>query len=323
MIKIVSLIPPAGGARTNVMHQFFETLPEGFEEVVNPVEADVFFAHVNFGWQNADIYIEGVDPNMMRFNLSNLNLELLDKLKAITDIPGILFFDGPGRMDVPAYPHFVRDMDIPISPAELPDHPNRYKTHFVDERAFYISHRHKRVPKTLMLLPDHLISPGIPDAMKSILDEGLIDKVTVVGSTTLVEISATYGGDSLFNLERYVESGKIELAPRVGWPTGVRELLNTQSYFLSTCTLQGLELMGVEAGFCGAQPIYPDDAYYEEVFEGTGVQFFDKENRTESLSKILTDFSWDSDAHETFLNKCSGQRNLPAFWEHVRSVLGK
>ena len=60
------------------------------------------------------------------------------------------------------------------------------------------------------------------------------------------------------------------------------------------------------------------------MFEDTDVAFFDVENPVESLLDIFeSGFEWDEGKRERFLDKCSGQRNLPKFWEHVTNILDK
>lgn len=321
MIKVLGLIAPTGSARSLLMRQFFDMMPVGFQEVFDPLEADVFFVHVNPGGKGADIYIEGMQENNLRFDLNSINVGMIRKLEAVLQIPGILYFDsfGAARSDNQEYPHFVRDMDIPTAAVELPDHPNFYRTHFVDERRFYVSHRYIREAKHLLILPDHIVVDGIAEALVSLLKKEVIARVIVPGGGSLSFIEETYGGD-LKILESYQE--EIQCISRVPWSDGVCELLNSVGFYLSAQPGHGVELMGVEAGMCGAQPVYPDVPYYRDMFAETDVVFFDIETPIDSLDEILGEgFNWGEEKRERFMDRCSGVRNLPKFWEHVKRVV--
>lgn len=321
MIKIVSLVAPEGGGRSKLMNQFFDTLPAGFQEVYNPEEADIYFAHCNE--KTGDIYLKGFDPNNLRINLNTVHTDSFRTLGRLLDIPGILYFDRLGspdirRDDLNTYPDFVRAIDIPVASVELPSHGNAFKTHFVDERRFYVSHRYKREAKHLVLPWDQLLADGIINALTFVLEKGRIDKIIIAGIDAFQQ-NLGFTDEIINTLKPYQAQIEFE---RVQWSSGVCNLLNRVGFYLSSQPKNGVELMGVEAGMCGAQPIYPDIPYYRDMFEMTDIVFFDIENPTESLDNILSSgFQWDEEKRGRFLDRCSGQRNLPAFWEHVRKVI--
>ena len=315
MIKILSLIPPDGGPRTYMMNQFFDTLPEGFSEVTDPIQADVYLAHVNAWGTGVDLYFDGLNASDLRFNLNCIKLETLKKIEKVLKTPGILWFDvfGVSRPETQSYPDFVKDIDIPIGPAKLPDHTNAYVTHFTDERRFFILNRYNRNPKHLLMLCDHLILDGVADALAHALKNKFIDKVIV---------PTGYDPNTLENIEPLRAYNKrIEFIKPVRWPEGVCGLLNTVGFYLSTNPKSGVEMMGMEAGFCGAQPIYPDIPFYHDMFSDTDVAFLDVDNKTESLSNILrSGYKWDEEKRQRFMDKVSGNRNLPDFGSMSRML---
>ena len=176
------------------------------------------------------------------------------------------------------------------------------------------------------MLEDHFVQEGIPAALSEMFKQKHINTVVIpTGLRSFEDIATIYPNIELSDLEvlkPYQE--QITLIPQVRWSEGVCKLLNTIEFYLSTNPTSGVELMGVEAGFCGAQPIYPDVPYYRDMFAETDVAFFDSENPTESLGDIFgAGFQWDTEKHERFLDKCSGTRNLPAFWQHVKGLITK
>lgn len=302
-MKILSLIGERSGSQSHILNQFFDYLPEGISETKEIAEADMFFVHVSNG-HTARI---GTLPNNDGASLANM--AHIKSMLGILEKPGILYFDsfGLSRPDNFMYPDFVRDIDIPTAVVEIPNHPNAFRTHFTDERRFYVTHRFEREPKSLMLLKDQFIGrEGIYDMLVSLLKKKVLNKVYVAGRSDL---------DFEYQYNDQIEPISAQ------WPDGVCRILNRVEFFLSTQPTHGVELMGIEAGFCGAQPIYPDVDYYRAMFdyEDCGVGYWES---TESLENILgAGHIWNADKREKFVAHCSGTQNLPRFWEHVLKTI--
>lgn len=77
-------------------------------------------------------------------------------------------------------------------------------------------------------------------------------------------------------------------------------------------------MMGVEGGMCGCQPIYPDTEFYRDIFDGTGVVFYDTTHPAESLRSIIQEGSkFDKKTMEAFRERFSAEDTLLGFWEKV------
>ena len=315
-MKVLSTFStPGRGAIAFLINSFLDYLPEGMSQTSDPMEADVCFVHVMRGGLYAPLSQVGIEEIPLDLTARDDIEATFAHLKRIVELPYILYFDKFGVSRDSVYPNWVREIDIPIAPVTMPDHPNAYSVHFTDERRFYISHRSQRVPKSLILLRDQFEGEGIPAVLASLLQKKLITKITVAGTNQI-----DFSTENMRAILPYQDA--IEIVS-VNWPDGVRLLLNTGEFFLTTQPRHGIELMGIEAGFCGCQPIYPDTPYYRDGFSGTDIDFFDVENPEPSLEEIFSDENhhWDAEKRERFVERCSGTRHLPKFWEHVFKVL--
>ena len=81
-------------------------------------------------------------------------------------------------------------------------------------------------------------------------------------------------------------------------------------------------MMGIEAGMTGCQPIYPDTEFYRDIFDGTGVAFYDLNNPVDSLKSIISQGSTFTDEQiEKFRENFSAEDNLPEFWSSVYKLM--
>ena len=79
--------------------------------------------------------------------------------------------------------------------------------------------------------------------------------------------------------------------------------------------------MGIEGGMCGCQPIYPDTEFYRDIFDETGVAFYDINDASESIKSIISNGSTFTDEQvEQFREKFSAEDNLPDFWNKAYQI---
>ena len=74
----------------------------------------------------------------------------------------------------------------------------------------------------------------------------------------------------------------------------------------------------------GASDIYPDTEFYRDVFDETGIIFYDTKNPVESLRSIIqTGSQFNPKTTEAFRKQFSAEDNLPDFWESVYVLYGE
>ena len=100
-----------------------------------------------------------------------------------------------------------------------------------------------------------------------------------------------------------------------------RELSRLQ-YTLCLSTDNPRDIIGIEGGLCGAQPIYPHSDFFHSQFpDALGVKFFDLSNAYAELKEIFqAPVEWNT---ESCFESFAASANVPAFWQHVISCLSK
>ena len=280
-----------------------------FMQTDDPSEADA----VLFLCQ-ASASHDGMYTQITNHTLEN-NAEVLGISRALHEKTRIIYVDfcGPdvpdNSMSTDKFDSIIRENDIPITPSSCLYHKNAQQfVPVVDDTIFKINHSVKRKPSSVIMSGDHFYNH-----FDQILQ--IIPHVSDMFITGMIEMEDSY---RQFLGEK---SKKIQYAALI-YPIGVRSKLSQYQYILNMKTDVGMELMGVEGGFCGAQPIYPDTPYYQDMFSGTDVKLFDAQNPIESIIDIVTQKStWDTDSIEPFVKKYGASKNLYTFWNNVYDIL--
>lgn len=316
-MKIINLMQTNWQSPIVLAESFFDYLSAGITETENIEEADILFSFI-FNL-NPVINIPNMDVNILSNPFNWENIEALPKIiEVLKEKPRVLFFDpfGKGKPDEHnTYPDFVRETDIPIATVPIPDHPNAYIVKFIDSRRFYVSHRAERIPKSIMIIQDQL-TETVARTLASLLESGDISKLTVTNAHF-----DSFGSE----IQQLLTPHKDKLAcVNLTWPEGVRKLLNQTDFVLNVRTDVGTELMGLEGGFCGCQPIYPDTAYYKAHFgDDLGIAYIDPEDIETSLTAVIrAEHNWEQH-RPAFVKHFAASENLPAFWEHVKNVVSQ
>ena len=237
------------------------------------------------------------------------NKERLQMANTLLRKPVIIFWDTHGPESPKDYEvdlGSLKKNDIPVGWASLPSgHKNTQEfIGVVSATEYRLIRRYARRPKSLMIIGDSF--DFIQDEMREVIP--LFESVLVTNMHTLPE-----GFDEFPNLS-HAQFGADQI-----WD----ELLKVE-YVLSTRTEMGLEMMGVEGGFSGARPIYPDTPFYRDIFQRCeGVAFFDAGNVVESIKEIVAaPNTWIAEHHADFVREFSAENTIPQFWKNVVNILG-
>ena len=311
-MKICNLFDMNVNTYYSVVESFFRYLPDGITETEDLHEADIYFvfAQCNYG----EAVLNFPQAGLLGWHRHSLHLShyevLRDCLNTMHGKPRLIFMDAFG-VSAPdnVYPDYVKDTDIPIATVPLPPHPNALVTQFIDPKRFYLMHRLERRPKSAVVLNDHF--GGNAHIFMHLFDKGLIDSLLVLRGHELPDMLLPYADKVAFK--------------NLPWDSMCREL-NSIDYTFQFRLDCGMEMMGVEGGFSGAVPIYPDTPYYRDTFgNDLGVVFFDPQNAKEDLIKALSvenlGKAWRGTYYDDFVARFNGEVHLPVFWNKVRQIV--
>ena len=311
MLKIRNFMHEGRHSTYAISESYLDYLPKDrIVEVHEGVDCDISFLLLHR--DNATAAVSGMYPD------DGVSVKWLDQVRErarlLTEKPRLFFVDALG-MDprVQMYPEFVMDTDIVTAVHALPAHPNFLASQFIDPRRFFQSGRMERVPKTAAMINDHFLSNA--QIVRHLLREDILDRIFVTGIDQFSDDTLTF-----------FEGVTAKLTPvMLTWPDGIRKLLNQVEFHISLIHHSGMEMMGFEAGFCGAQPIYIGNKFYEFLFEeDIGIGLVDPVNIGGSLETLLTQLSaagWQSEHQERFIKNHSAAEHLPSFWDGVIEVL--
>ena len=306
-MKVCSMVNPNVVSFNVIADCFLDYLPEGMCETQDPFDADILFLICQGLDCQTHFEFEGEYP----YTNSPLNIgnhdELKRLLKGIEGKARLLFMDEFGvNGKYTQYPDFVLDTDIPAGTVEMPEHPNALVTQFVDSKRFFIMNRFAREVKSAGVIGDHI--QNNEEMLVALLDQGVIDKLVVYRAGGVPDLLGKF-------------SEKIEFRS-LPWD-GMRNSLNTLDYTLQLRTDVGIEIMGIEAGFCGAKPIYPDTPWYRGMFgSDLGVGFFDPLNKVTSALQVVEGAdAWRNTYHTDFVSKFDAATHLPTFWQRVKEIV--
>ena len=322
-IKVMNAMDTALFCLNSAYHSFFDYMPEDFCEVFDVEEADCFFTFAH-GAQfpihtHQTIPAMGGHPifNEYGFDLSQVDT-VLNFVLAIKDKPCIVWMDCFAA-NLPAYhertiPDMFKEYDLLWSCVDLPEHPNTIRTNFIDSNRFYKNNRFTRIPKSVCILSDHLHNNI--DLMVYLMP--YISQLHILGMSEKLSSKDK-------KVLRQIRHSKHKIRHSIErWPDGVRNVLNRCEYVFTLNDWTGQEMLGFEGGFCGSQPVYPLNTFYESLFgTDSGVEFFNLEDPVETLKKILQSENTWSKYHQSFTQKYSAKTNMPEFWDRVRKSVIK
>ena len=288
-----------------VLNNFFQNIGDAdIVEVEALEDADAFAICATVGASYLNSRIADFDYVTLAEDLDKLK-----RVQMLSEKPVILIMDTHGPTAPKDYDvdlGVLKKNDIPVGWASLPGgHPNSQEfVGIVSASEYRLIQRWERKPKSLMLMQDSF--DFIEDEMHEIIP--LFESVFVSNTEAL---PTTF--DGFKNLAHGRLDGRGAIA----------NALLKHAYVLITRSDMGLEMMGVEGGFCGARPIYPDTPFYRDIFQRCeGVGFFDLENAAESIKEIVAQpNNWIEDYHSDFVDNFSAENSIPQFWGNVQNIL--
>ena len=311
MLKIYNNIQNIGQVYDTISSAYLDYAPtDRFRETDNPETADIVL-------MSGAISPKGtLSVNIMNGGLALSNLSKSAGIaKAIDASKGrIVWLDTMGPTINQNKNLFseeftgLRDTDIVISPATVPERPNTFTHLFHIEKSVFRKHeRFERVTGSVLMSHDNLL-PEV-DLIKGVI--GTVSELHVTKSAKFSEIIA-------IPLRKSLDKISCEMLP---YPKGIAYEASKCEFVLHTHTDLGVEMLGIEAGMTGCQPIYPDTPFYRDIFDGTGVVFYDTDNAVDSLNAIIkAGATWTAEQVEAFRTQFSAEDNLPAFWEQVYNL---
>ena len=302
MLKIYNNIQNIGQVFDSISAGLLDYAPaDKFQETSELDEADIIFMSGAISTQGT----LSVNVSNSGVTLSNLS-ELSQLFKAIDSKRRVVYLDtmGPSiHRDENLFSDFRAD-DIVISPATVPERPNLWTHLFhIEKSVFHRYERFQRVPGSVLMSADNLLP-----------EVALIESVMDVVSELHVTKAQQLGENESARLQKYLDKISCESLP---YPKGIAYKASQCEFVLHTHTTLGTEMMGIEAGMCGCQPIYPDTAFYRDIFDGTGVLFYDVADAGALRALIESGATWTDKEVEAFRSKLSAEDNLPAFWDQV------
>ena len=258
-------------------------------------------------------------------SLNNFTLEIADTVQKVFetlhDLPRIIYLETFGKTSYRAgynedgsLPRAIRDKDIPVStsPEILDRHPNALFARTVDNREYYTTRQTHKRKGTLTVMRDTLKETLQVETIKALLASDACSRINI------------FHGDAEALREILGESAthpKIVGLPHKD-PHGVRSVLSDSEWTLHIDPNAGMERMGIEGGFCGAQPIYLDTPYYRKLYrDDLGVRYVDPGDITHQVVATIEKGS-DWDKHQdAFTRHFGSEYHMPQFWKDVMKIV--
>lgn len=317
MIKVFNNAT-SGQIFQTIANCFLDYMPtDTFQETGDIQDADIIFGTGTIRGNQVDVNIS----HHQKVNLSNLQT-LSNLYGAMAEKRWVIWFDtvGPNvNKSRGLFDHKttgLRDTDIFISSVSVSKKPNAF-THLypVEKNLFKSTGRYERKPKSVVISHDNILNSSDPSEDTISIVKGILDEVSHLYVTNRAELDETVKLAFRDNLDKVS-------CQQLSYPKDVAYQLAQAEFVLSTPTKLGAEFMGIEGGMTGCQPIYPDTPFYRDIYEDTGVVFFDTNDPIESLKSIIQIGSnFDKETTDNFRTKFSAEDNLPDFWEKVHQLL--
>lgn len=288
---------------------FFKYAPDWVKPVTDFRKADVFFY-----WSHSHHFtplpngVSGDDA----WHQDNAQ-ETAEYYEALLGKSRIFWLDAFSKTGhFTKYPTFLSEKDVATSTC-MPPHPNAVHSQVIDPEEFY-AFVSERLPKSVMIMGGHThgslsFQDNIVAELNALLSDGSIE--TLIGLESPETYYPLFRGHPLKVFARSFHANQMYKA------------LNLIDYTLQTQVGVGMELVGFEGAFCGAQPIYPDTPYYRDHFgDDLGVQYIDTNAPLESLKDIFArPLEWREKHIERFIEQFSAKIHIPKFWEAARKII--
>lgn len=299
-----------------IKKSFVDHAPDFVNEVTDWRQADLFFFYHTASLPMVPIPNE-IDSKSSRELWKKDKLgEIIEFMQLVKSKPRIFWLDTYSQNGQNnTIPNFTSENDILTAPIK-PAHPQGIISQVICPDEFHCIENSNRFSKSVLISPNHtnglhlFIKPTIVPELESLMDAGLIQTIFAC------ESSDKYL--DMFGTEHW---GKI-IAKKYR-EDAMTAALNRAEYTLQTQINVGMELTGLEGGFCGAQPIYPDTPYYRDLFgNDLGVAFIDTTAPLESLTDIFSrPLEWREKHMQKFIDYFSAKEHIPKFWNKVKSTL--
>lgn len=307
MLKIYNNIGSIGQIYDSISQGFLDYVPaDKFIETDKIEEADILFMS---GAIHDNGRLEIHMLNNVPIDLGNIS-EVSKKLGIIGKKKRVIWLDvmGPNINTNDEMFAQLKKTDIIVTSCSVPSHTHLF-THIyhVEKNTFRNYGRFQRAKGSVMISYDNLADEV--SWFKNVMPS--ISELHVTKSQSLAEHVVS---------ELSEHKDKIT-SENLTYPKGVAYKASHCEFVVHTHTTWGTEFMGIEAGMCGCIPIYPDTAFYRDIFDGTGVLFYDTANAAESLTAVIQNgYVWTPEQIEAFRSRFCAEDNLPKFWDSVFEI---
>ena len=324
-MKVLNTTYKGDGSFHAIQNSFLDYLPAGMTETFDFNEADILFS-MTYGMNRPEFFLSEEHffvnklplPEVVNLSHHRILAEgyldigsiftVSELAKSFLGKPIVMYFDTFGEVYNTSYPDFLKDEDFPVSTVSLPAHPHSRVVQLIDENRFYLESRYDREEGSIIMMADQ--ASVVLSDLQMLLKDKSVTRLYVAGSGAL-------------GVCEQLKSKKV-LPVETSWPDGIRRYLNRVEYVLSVIDDAGLELLGPEGGFCGAQPIYPDTPYYREHFQDDdfGVKYWSAGSFVSDVLEVVSQPNmWVSESRDAFVTKFSAKNSIPSFWEYVKSEI--
>lgn len=313
MLKIYNHKVATGQIYETIFNSLLDYMPGAkFREVSDIQDADIILMSGAISNGHLQIHISGDPINLTNLEAFSVLFDMLNTKHRIIwlDTMGPSIIRDPSFFDPEVTG--LRETDILISSASIPTRPNTSTNVFPIEKSIFRQYeRFERKKGSVIISYDNIENNTNPDEDTVRIISDVMDAVSQLYVTKSPQLS-----DDMVNA--FSKSLSKITCENLSYPRGLTYMLSKAEFVLSTQTNLGVEFMGIEGGMVGCQPIYPDTEFYRDIFDGTGVQFFDTENPIISLREIIQAGSkFDKKTTEAFRTKFSAEDTLQGFWDEV------
>ena len=310
MLKIYNSVKNVAHVWDTIFEGLLDYAPgDSFREVFEIQEADIIMLQgkISEGSEVPEVNLPDID-----FSLANIG-NAAKIANVIDNAHRMMWLDplGPTLCKNKKVFESLKETDIVICPATLPPHKNTFTNAWhIEKSVFKRYSRFERVKGSVMMSHDNLF-PEIDWFV------GVMDAVSDLSVTK----SQTLGDEIEEAMGKFLDKVSCQ---HLSYPKGIAYTASACEFVLHTHTTFGAELMGIEAGMTGCQPIYPDTELYRDIFDfdGSGVVFYDTDNAVDSIKSIISEGSTFTDEQvAAFREKFSAEDNLPSFWQQVAKVV--
>ena len=315
------------------IHSFYDYAPENVEDTDSFDDADCIFMlchneHFYLKVSREQLIANGYTPidDANIFTLNDYPLEFFGTVQEIMGkiekLPRIIHLEGfPNKQNRTSWdiegnlPPAVRAIDIPVaaSGSVIGLHKNAQFARIVDNRRFYATRQTKSRKGTVTVMRDNLKTEDHKRMLVSLIKSDAVKRINILRASE---------EDVNMLLGKNAKSPKVVGHGGNKSPEEMRSVLSDSEWTLQCYEYTGIELMGIEGGFCGAHPIYLDTPFFKKVYgQNLGVTYVNpKKIDEEVVSAIEAGSDWDKHK-EAFILEFGAEYHMPKFWESVMKIV--